>query len=200
LFPVGRYCVQAMNTPPAPLSPAELLRELDARMTQALENFFQRSRSEIQDAIMRVLAAQMTPPALAKGQACIDWLNAYPDSLSGAFADQFRLHLARPETFARHHEDPPSELQLVDDGTLQRQLAEDKAGHQLTEALRADMCCCSVASRRCGAPRWKTTRTPMPMPRCRSSAPCRAPSTRSPSSQRAAPSCCNAASRPCSTR
>lgn len=128
-----------MNTQPDPLSAAALLREADARMAQALDNFFQRSRSAIQDTIMRALAAQMTPSVIATGQTCLDWLNAYPDALSTAFADQFRLHLARPETFTQRHDDHPSELQLVDDDTFKRQLAEEKAAAQLTEVLRADM-------------------------------------------------------------
>jgi len=128
-----------MNTQPDPLSPAALLRETDMRMAQALDNFFQRSRTTIQDAIMRALAAQMTPSVIATGQTCLDWLNAYPDALSTAFADQFRLHLARPETFTQRHDDRPAELQLVDDDTFKRQLAEEKAAAQLTEALRADM-------------------------------------------------------------
>ena len=128
-----------MNTPPAPTSPAALLREADARMAQALDNFFQRSRVSIQDTIFRALATQMTTSAIATGQTCLDWLNAYPESLSTAFADQFRRHLAQPETFPRRRVDHPSELQLVDDETLKRQLAEEKAAAYMTEILRAEM-------------------------------------------------------------
>ncbi|HWR77866.1 MAG TPA: DUF1631 family protein [Thiobacillus sp.] len=128
-----------MNTQSAPPSPAALLREADARMMQALENFFQRSHIPIQDTILRAIAAQMTPSVIATGQTCLDWLNAYPDALSTAFADQFRLHLARPETFTQRHDSRPSELELVNDNTLGRQLAEEKAAAQLTEVLRADM-------------------------------------------------------------
>ncbi len=127
-----------MNIQPVPLSPAALLRETDARMAQALDNFFQRSRAPIQDAIVRSLAEQMTPSNLAKGQTCLDWLNAYPDALSTAFADQFRLHLARPETFDQQHEDRPAELQLVDDETFRRQLAGEKAAARMTEALQPE--------------------------------------------------------------
>lgn len=128
-----------MNTQPAPPTPAALLREADARMAQALDNFFQRSRVSIQDTIFRALATQMTTSAIATGQTCLDWLNAYPESLSTAFADQFRRHLARPETFPRRLVDHPSELQLVDDETLKRQLAEEKAAAYMTEILRAEM-------------------------------------------------------------
>ncbi|MBW8330133.1 MAG: DUF1631 domain-containing protein [Thiobacillus sp.] len=128
-----------MKTQSAPLSPAALLREADARMAQALDNFFQRRRAAIQDAIVRALSAQMTPSTLATGQTCLDWLNAYPEALSTAFADQFRLHLARPETFGQRHGDHPATLQLVDDNTFSRQLAEEKVAAHLTETLRAEM-------------------------------------------------------------
>lgn len=128
-----------MNTQSAPSSPAALLREADARMAQALENFFQRSHILIQDTLLRAIAAQMTPAVIATGQTCLDWLNTCPDALSTAFADQFRLRLARPETFTQRHDDRPFELQLLDDDALKRQLAEEKAATQLTEVLRADM-------------------------------------------------------------
>lgn len=128
-----------MNTQPAPSSPDALLHEVDARMTQALDNFFQRSRIAIQDTIFRMLAERMDTPHIATGQTCLDLLNASPEALSAAFADQFRRHLARPETFPRHHGDPAPELQLVDDDTLKRQLAEEKLAAYMTETLRADM-------------------------------------------------------------
>ena len=128
-----------MNTQSAPLAPAALLREADARMTQALGNFFQRSHVPLQDTVLRAISTQMTPSAIATGQTCLDWLNTCPDALSTAFAGQFRLHLARPETFSLRHESRPAELQLLDDNALKRQLAEEKAAAQLTEVLRADM-------------------------------------------------------------
>src|SRR4030065_2485947 len=128
-----------MNTQSAPLTPAALLREADARMTQALDNFFQRSHSPLQDTVLRAISTQMTPSAIATGQTCLDWLNTSPDALSTAFADQFRLHLAQPETFTLRHDSRPAELQLLDDNALKRQLAEGKAAAQLTEVLRADM-------------------------------------------------------------
>ncbi len=128
-----------MNTQLSPFSPVELLGEADARMTQALENFFQRSRVSIQDTILRVLAERMTIPDIATGQTCLDLLNTRPEALSAAFADQFRRHLARPETFPRRHGDRAPELQLVDDETLKRQLAEEKLAAHMTEILRADM-------------------------------------------------------------
>lgn len=99
-------------------------------MTQALDNFFQRSHAPLQDTVLHAIAVQMTPAANATGQTCLDWLNTCPGALSTAFADQFRLHLARPETFTRHHDSRPAEL---------RQLAEEKAAAQLTDVLRADM-------------------------------------------------------------
>lgn len=128
-----------MNIQSAPLSPAALLRETEARMAQALDNFFQRSRAPIQDTIVRAIAAQMTPGFIATGQACLDWINAYPDALSTALANQFRLQLARPETFTQRHDGHPAELQLLDDNAFRRQLAEDKAGAQLTETLLSEM-------------------------------------------------------------
>ena len=128
-----------MNTPSAPPSPAALLREADARMAQALDNFFQRSRSSIQDIAFRALPTQATASDIETGQTCLDWLDAYPEALSTAFADQFRSHLARPETFTRHRAGHPSELQLVDDHTLKRRLAEEMAAAYMTEILRAEM-------------------------------------------------------------
>lgn len=127
-----------MNTQSTPPTPAALLSEADARMAQALDNFFQRSHAPLQGSILRAIATQMTPSAIA-GQTCLDWLNTRPDALSTAFADQFRLHLARPETFTLRHDSRPAELQLLDDDALKRQLAEEKAAAQLTEVLRADM-------------------------------------------------------------
>ena len=128
-----------MNTQSASPSPAALLREADARMTQALDNFFQRSHAPLQDSVLRAISAQMTPSAIATGQTCLDWLNTCPDALSTAFAGQFRLHLAQPETFSLRHDSRPAELQLLDDNALKRQLVEEKAAAQLTEVLRADM-------------------------------------------------------------
>jgi len=128
-----------MNTQSATLTPAALLREADARMTQALDNFFQRSHAPLQDTVLHAIAVQMTPACIATGQTCLDWLNTHPDKLSNAFADQFRLHLARPETFTQRHDSRPAELQLLDDNALKRQLAEEKAAAQLTDVLRADM-------------------------------------------------------------
>ncbi|MDZ7583621.1 MAG: DUF1631 family protein [Thiobacillus sp.] len=128
-----------MNIQSPPLAPAALLREADVRMTQALDNFFQRSHAPLQDTVLRAISAQVAPAAIATGQTCLDWLNTRPDDLSTAFADQFRSHLARPETFTQRHDSRPAELQLLDDNALKRQLAEEKAATQLTEVLRADM-------------------------------------------------------------
>lgn len=128
-----------MNKQTAPLSPEALLREVDLRMAQALDNFFQRSRSVIHDAIMRTIVEQMTPSTLATAQTCLGWIDVHPDALSAAFADQFRQHLIRPETFSKKMDTHPVTLQLVDDTVLGRQLAEDKAAASLTEALRPEM-------------------------------------------------------------
>jgi hypothetical protein len=128
-----------MKIPSASPAPAELLHETDARMVQALENFFQRSHGPIQDAILRVISSQITPEVLTAGQVCLDWINAHPETLSAAFAEQFRHHLEHPDTFAQPQDHYPAELQLVDDEALRRQLAADKIATQLTENLRADM-------------------------------------------------------------
>jgi len=128
-----------MNTQTAVSAPVALLREADARMAQALDNFFQRSRIPIQDAILRAVAAQPAASTMAIGQTCLDWLNTHPDVLSTAFAEQFRQHLARPETFTRRHDSRPAELQLLDDDTLKRQLVEAKTAALLTDPLRAEM-------------------------------------------------------------
>ncbi|MHB1083615.1 MAG: DUF1631 family protein [Thiobacillus sp.] len=128
-----------MNCETEPLSSEALLREADLRMAQALDNFFQRNRSFIHDAIMRSIVENMTPSTLAIGQACLSWIDVRPDALSTAFANQFRQHLIRPETFAKKAGDHPATLQLMDDTMLIRQLAEDKAAAYLTDALRPEM-------------------------------------------------------------
>src|SRR3569833_2699647 len=110
-----------MNTTPAPSSPDALLHEVDARMTQALDNFFQRSRTAIQDTIFRVLADRMDTPHVATGQTCLDQLNNNPEALSTAFADQFRRHLTRPETKPQHHNKPTPKQQQKNNNTLKRQ-------------------------------------------------------------------------------
>lgn len=120
-------------------SPDVLLHELDARMAQALDNFFQRSRTPIQASIFRVLAEQVVRPDISSGQTCLDLLNTRPDALSAAFADQFRRHLVQPEMFPRHRGDPTPELRLVDDDTLKRQLTEEKAAAYIADVLRAEI-------------------------------------------------------------
>lgn len=122
-----------------PLSAEALLREADLRMAQALDNFFQRNRGFIHDAIMRTIVEQMTPSMLATGQACLGWIDMHPDALSTAFADQFRQKLIYPESFSKRAHGHPATLQLVDDAMLGRQLAEDKAAAYLTESLRPEM-------------------------------------------------------------
>jgi hypothetical protein len=139
IYSLGRYYNQAMKTQPDFASADDLLRETDMRMAQALDNFFQRSRTEIQDAVLRIIGQHTTPSLLAIGQTCVEWLNASPDALSTAFADQFRQHLAYPVTFAQPHHNHPPEMQLLDDTTLGRQLAENKAAMLLSEDLQAEM-------------------------------------------------------------
>ncbi len=128
-----------MNTQTEPLSAEALLHEADLRMAQALDNFFQRSRGFIHDAIMCAIVKQMTPSMLATGQTCLSWIDVYPDRLSTALADQFRQHLVRPERVTKQAGGHPVTLQLVDDAMLARQLAEDKAAAWLTEALRPEI-------------------------------------------------------------
>lgn len=108
-------------------------------MAQALDNFFQRSRVDIQDTILRAIATQITPSMLATGQVCLDWLNANPDALSRAFAEQFRQHLAHPETFEQKTSGQSAQLQLVDDAVLGRQLAEEKIAAHLKDTLRPEL-------------------------------------------------------------
>lgn len=108
-------------------------------MVQALGNFFQRNRGAIQDTILRAIAAQITPSMLATGQACLDWINAYPDALSTAFTEQFRRQLAHPETFEQQTSGQSAQLQLVDDDVLGRQLAEEKIAAYLTDSLRPEL-------------------------------------------------------------
>lgn len=125
-----------MNTESHLDTPVALLREVDLRMAAALDNFFQRCRSDIHDAIMRGITAQMTPSMLAAGQNCLAWVDVHPDKLSTAFANQFRQHRSRT---AASPVSQPATLQLVDDDLFARQLAEDKAANHLTEALQPEM-------------------------------------------------------------
>ncbi len=108
-------------------------------MAIALENFFQRNREEIQDTILRAIATQITPTMLAAGQTSLDWINAYPDTLSTAFAEQFRQQLDQAKTFEQRTSSQSAPLQLVDDDVLGRQLAEDKIAAQLTDSLRPEL-------------------------------------------------------------
>jgi hypothetical protein len=128
-----------MNTQSDSFSTDALLRELDMRMAQALDNFFQRSRTSIQDTILRTIWQEKSPSMLAIGQTCVDWLNAHPDTMSTAFADQFRQHLASHEPFAQQQLNHPAELKLLDDAKLGRQLAENKAATHLSEDLKPEL-------------------------------------------------------------
>ncbi|MDP1924439.1 MAG: DUF1631 family protein [Thiobacillus sp.] len=128
-----------MSAPLDPSSAIALLNEAETRMAQALDNFFQRNREQIQDTILRAIAMQITPSMLASGQTCLDWLNASPDKLSTSFAEQFRLHLAHPETFEGQTRGQSAPLQLVDDDVLGRQLAAEKISAHLTDALRPEL-------------------------------------------------------------
>lgn len=126
-----------MNIPTPSSPPSDLIREVDARIAQALGNFFQRSRSPIIDGILRAIGNELTPSMLATGQTCIDWLNAYPDRLSTAFADQFRLNLTLRGKSSPAAQAP--ELRLLDDDMFGRQLIEDKLALRITEALRPEL-------------------------------------------------------------
>lgn len=127
-----------MNTRISPSLYAALIREVDERMMQALDNFFQRSRTAVLDDIAYAISRELTPTAamLAAGQTCMDWLNTYPDRLSAAFAAQFKPH--RSPSDARPTEPQAADLQLLDDDQFGRQLAEDKAVAFLTEMLGPD--------------------------------------------------------------
>ncbi|MEW6119766.1 MAG: DUF1631 family protein [Pseudomonadota bacterium] len=127
-----------MNAPNQAPDPTEILREVDARMAQALDNFFQRSRHVILEGILHAIRSDLTPSMLARGQTCMDWLNAYPDRLSAAFADQFRLHLTRPGP-SMAPGSPTGELRLVDDAQFGRQLEENRALTRITHALGPEM-------------------------------------------------------------
>ncbi len=56
-----------MNTPFDNTTATALLLEADTRMTQALENFFQRSRTSIQDAMVRANVEQPPRPPGRRG-------------------------------------------------------------------------------------------------------------------------------------
>lgn len=127
-----------MNTQSAPPSAAALMRETEARMAQALDNFFQRSRSAIQAALVRSVSTVPSHSGAANGQLCLDWITLRPQALSTAFADQFRVHLTRPDSVPGFGE-RAADLQLMDEETFRRRLAEEKATHEIVEALRPDM-------------------------------------------------------------
>jgi hypothetical protein len=130
-----------MNSP-IPISTSDDLHtEVDTRLTQALDNFFQRSRPAIHDGILRALASELSPSMLIVGQNCTDWLAMHPDQLSDAFATHYRAHLAQlhPVPHIAHGTLQTGELQLLDDATLDRQLTVSKSGLRLTEALFPEM-------------------------------------------------------------
>lgn len=127
-----------MNPVPPPLSPDALLTEVDTRLVQALENFFQRSRTVIQDGLLRALSSDMSPSMLLVGQDCSDWLNLRPDQLSSAFAGHYREHLTQPDAASppvRDKHPPEGGLQLLDNDTLARQLSVSTSGQRLVDAL-----------------------------------------------------------------
>ncbi|MCA1925986.1 MAG: DUF1631 domain-containing protein, partial [Thiobacillus sp.] len=129
-------------TTPTPLPPsAGLHAEVDTRLVQALENFFQRSRPAICDGILRARASESSASMLIASQACTDWLAMQPDRLSGAFAAHYRAYLAQgPGMPPIIHATPQTgELQLLDDATFDRQLAVDKSGRRLVDALFPEM-------------------------------------------------------------
>ncbi len=127
-----------MNSATSPLSPDALLTEVDNRLVQALENFFQRSRPAIEDGILRALSRDMSPSMLATSEDCTGWLHLHPDQLSEAFAGQYRTHLAQSRTRLPHSHSsdaPDGGLQLLDDEALARQLSISKSSQRLADAL-----------------------------------------------------------------
>ncbi len=127
-----------MNPLSMPIPVTPLLRETDARMIQALDNFFQRSRPALLDAIFLSLAEHMTPSALAVGQTCIDRLNIDPESLSSGLSHHFADQLDLSGQPGRSSEMPPHELHLMDDETLMLQVTEDKLVTRLIELLQPE--------------------------------------------------------------
>jgi hypothetical protein len=125
--------------PTSHVAPSQVLREIDARMTQALDNFFQRSRASLLDEILRELAQHMTPSAFATGQMCIDRLNSDPDELSTEFARQFIRLLNMATQPATPVAVAAGGLHLVDDDALELQLSENKLTADCSEALLAEM-------------------------------------------------------------
>jgi hypothetical protein len=108
-------------------------------MAQALGNFFQRNRVNIQDTLLRDMDALTTPSMHDPRHTCLEWINTNPEALSTAFAEQFRQQLAHPETFELQSTGQYAQLQLVDDDVLGRQLAEEKIAARLTDILRSDL-------------------------------------------------------------
>ncbi len=123
-------CSLIMNTSTLPATSSALVREVDARMSQALGNFFQRNRETILDGVLRAINGELTPSMLAAGQTCMDWLNTQPDRLSEAFADAFRQPLA-----AHAADEPVGEMRLVDEAQFARQLDENRAASRIADAL-----------------------------------------------------------------
>ena len=118
-----------------------LQTEVDTRLVQALDNFFQRSRPAIHDGILRALSTELSPSTLIIGQACTDWLSLHPDQLSDAFARCYRAHLTQTGTPSAPDETDAGrgELHLLDDEALDRQLIVRKSGQRLTDALFPEM-------------------------------------------------------------
>ena len=130
-----------MNSAASPSLSDELHAEVDARLLQALDNFFQRSRHVIHDSILRALASESTPGMLAASQNCADWLTMHPDRLSDAFATHYRAHLS-PASAPQGAIQPPVKkagLELLGDDALDRQLAASKSGKWLTDDIFPEM-------------------------------------------------------------
>lgn len=128
-----------MNSQTPSLSPQALQTEVDTRLVQALDNFFQRSRPAIHDGILRELSNDPSPSRTIVGQVCTDWLSQHPDQLSDAFATCYRAHLAQSSPSLPDPESQTGELHLLDDATLDRQLSVSKSGRRLTDTLFPEM-------------------------------------------------------------
>lgn len=104
----------------SPSTDPTLQLETDARMIQALEQFFQRHAGLIETGILREMPHMMSPSGIRMVQTCLDALKFQPDTLSTAFAHAFKAHLDH----AGATNIPQAERwQLMDDAMLDRELA-----------------------------------------------------------------------------
>jgi hypothetical protein len=109
--------------------------EVIERVAEALHNLFPRCAGDIERDVQHAAQMRATVTTLHAAQECALWLERHPDRLSIRFAERFRQ---RPRAKALDAARPTT-LTLLDEASLERQVAEEKAINRLNDALRGEL-------------------------------------------------------------